>query len=215
MIPPTNPSKMILIESTKMPITAQWMGWRAIRNKTYQYTSTGAMMTDGKSKLKWASRVLRLTLAMQLCAASIGFFLHGSAASSSETPSSWLGPSLPDSASWVLSFGLVLLAASIVLGLYKRSSLLISALLLVVSSWIHLYYAFRVLKQDRVAVMFYGWTKIDTFFEAWRGAGFQPVGHVVFRKSYSSKSRFLRYQHEQAFLLAKAARPCRSTRLEM
>jgi len=67
--------------------------------------------------------------------------------------------------------------------------------------------AYRVLKQDRVAVMFYGWTKVDAFFEAWRGAGFQPVGHIVFRKSYSSKSRFLRYQHEQAFLLAKGRPP--------
>lgn len=67
--------------------------------------------------------------------------------------------------------------------------------------------AYRVLKQDRVAIMFYGWTKIDVFFEAWRSAGFQPVGHIVFRKSYSSKSRFLRYQHEQAFLLAKGRPP--------
>jgi DNA modification methylase len=67
--------------------------------------------------------------------------------------------------------------------------------------------AYRVLKQDRVAVMFYGWTKIDVFFDAWRCAGFQPVGHIVFRKSYSSKSRFLRYQHEQAFLLAKGRPP--------
>ena len=64
-----------------------------------------------------------------------------------------------------------------------------------------------MLKQDCVAIMFYGWTKIDAFFEAWRGAGFQPVGHIVFRKSYSSKSRFLRYQHEQAFLLAKGRPP--------
>jgi site-specific DNA-methyltransferase (adenine-specific) len=67
--------------------------------------------------------------------------------------------------------------------------------------------AYRVLKQDRVAVMFYGWTKIDRFFEAWLSAGFQPVGHIVFRKSYSSKSRFLRYQHEQAFLLSKGRPP--------
>ena len=67
--------------------------------------------------------------------------------------------------------------------------------------------AHRVLKQDRVAVMFYGWTKIDAFFEGWRSAGFQPVGHIVFRKSFSSKSRFLRYQHEQAFLLAKGRPP--------
>jgi hypothetical protein len=37
--------------------------------------------------------------------------------------------------------------------------------------------------------------------------GFQPVGHIVFRKSYSSKSRFLRYQHEQVFPLAKGRPP--------
>jgi site-specific DNA-methyltransferase (adenine-specific) len=67
--------------------------------------------------------------------------------------------------------------------------------------------AYRVLKQDRVAIMFYGWTKVDAFFDAWRNAGFQPVGHIVFHKSYSSKSRFLRYQHEQAFLLAKGRPP--------
>jgi adenine-specific DNA-methyltransferase len=67
--------------------------------------------------------------------------------------------------------------------------------------------AYRVLKQNRVAIMFYGWTKIDMFFDAWKDAGFQPVGHIVFRKSYSSKSRFLRYQHEMAFLLAKGRPP--------
>jgi DNA modification methylase len=67
--------------------------------------------------------------------------------------------------------------------------------------------AYRVLKQDRVAVMFYGWTNVDAFFKGWRSAGFQPVGHIVFRKSYSSKSRFLRYQREQAFLLAKDRPP--------
>jgi DNA modification methylase len=67
--------------------------------------------------------------------------------------------------------------------------------------------AYRVLKQDRVAVMFYGWTKVDAFFEAWKHAGFQPVGHLVFRKTYSSRSRFFRYQHEQAYLLAKGRPP--------
>jgi DNA modification methylase len=35
--------------------------------------------------------------------------------------------------------------------------------------------AYRVLKQNRLAVMFYGWTKVDAFFDAWRAAGFQPV----------------------------------------
>jgi DNA modification methylase len=67
--------------------------------------------------------------------------------------------------------------------------------------------AYRVLKQNRVAIMFYGWTKIDMFFDAWKDAGFQPVGHIVFHKPYSSRSRFLRYQHEMAFLLAKGRPP--------
>jgi site-specific DNA-methyltransferase (adenine-specific) len=67
--------------------------------------------------------------------------------------------------------------------------------------------AYRVLKQNRLAVMFYGWTKVDAFFEAWREAGFQPVGHIVFRTTYSSKRRFFSYQHEQAYLLAKGHPP--------
>jgi DNA modification methylase len=67
--------------------------------------------------------------------------------------------------------------------------------------------AYRVLKMNRVAIMFYGWTKVDEFFAAWKDAGFQPVGHIVFRKTYSSKSRFLSYRHEQAFLLAKGRPP--------
>ncbi len=37
--------------------------------------------------------------------------------------------------------------------------------------------AYRVLKQDRVAIMFYSWTMVDAFFEAWKEAGFRPVGH--------------------------------------
>ena len=67
--------------------------------------------------------------------------------------------------------------------------------------------AYRVLKQDRVAIVFYGWSRVDAFFEAWRSAGFQPVGHIVFRKKYGSKSRFLSYRHEQAYLLAKGRPP--------
>ncbi|MBB6147320.1 site-specific DNA-methyltransferase (adenine-specific) [Silvibacterium bohemicum] len=67
--------------------------------------------------------------------------------------------------------------------------------------------AYRVLKMNRVAIMFYSWTKVDEFFAAWKDAGFQPVGHIVFRKTYSSKSRFLSYRHEQAYLLAKGRPP--------
>jgi adenine-specific DNA-methyltransferase len=39
--------------------------------------------------------------------------------------------------------------------------------------------------------------------DARRSAGFRAVGHLVFRKTYSSQTRFLKYQHEQAYLLAK------------
>jgi DNA modification methylase len=63
--------------------------------------------------------------------------------------------------------------------------------------------AYRVLKSDSFMVSNYGWSKVDLFFAAWRDAGFRPVGHIVFNKSYTSKTNFLRYQHEQAFLLAR------------
>jgi site-specific DNA-methyltransferase (adenine-specific) len=73
------------------------------------------------------------------------------------------------------------------------------------TSWLHPAFAgaYRLLKPDCFCVCFYGWTKIDRFFAAWRAAGFYPVGHLVFRKSYASSTRFVRYQHEQAYLLAK------------
>jgi len=63
--------------------------------------------------------------------------------------------------------------------------------------------AFRVLTPDRFCVCFYGWSKADKFLAAWREAGLRPVGHLVFQKSYASSTRFLRYHHEQAYLLAK------------
>lgn len=43
---------------------------------------------------------------------------------------------------------------------------------------------------------------------AWRRAGFQPVGHVVWKKDYASSTGFVRARHEQAYLLAKG-RPVR------
>lgn len=39
--------------------------------------------------------------------------------------------------------------------------------------------------------------------DTWKAAGFRVVGHLVFRKRYASSARFLRYEHEQAYLLAK------------
>ena len=61
----------------------------------------------------------------------------------------------------------------------------------------------RVLKPDAFAVSFYGWNKADLFFDAWKSAGFRIAGHIVFRKKYSSKSAFLQYRHESAYLLVK------------
>lgn len=61
----------------------------------------------------------------------------------------------------------------------------------------------RLLKPDSFCVSFYGWNKVDVFFAAWRAAGFRPVGHIVWRKEYASKSGFLDYTHEQTYLLAK------------
>ncbi|MHB1745376.1 MAG: DNA methyltransferase [Acidobacteriaceae bacterium] len=68
--------------------------------------------------------------------------------------------------------------------------------------------AFRVLKDSRLMLCFYGWPRAEKFLEAWRNAGFRPVGHLVFRKSYTTKATdFLKYQHEQAYLLAKGRPP--------
>ena len=67
--------------------------------------------------------------------------------------------------------------------------------------------AYRALKQNRLAAMLYGWQAVDKFFAAWREAGFYPVGHIVFRKEYASKSRLVQYHHEQAYLLAKGRPP--------
>ena len=64
-----------------------------------------------------------------------------------------------------------------------------------------------VLRPDSLCVSHYGWNKVDTFMAAWREAGFAVVGHIVFRKHYASKSRFLSYQHESAYLLAKGRPP--------
>jgi site-specific DNA-methyltransferase (adenine-specific) len=61
----------------------------------------------------------------------------------------------------------------------------------------------RVLKNDSFAVSFYGWPQADKFIAAYRSAGFRIVGHFVFPKRYTSTTRYLRYQHECAHLLAK------------
>jgi DNA modification methylase len=62
---------------------------------------------------------------------------------------------------------------------------------------------YRVLDRDSFCVSFYGWPKADRFMQAYRTAGFRVVGHLMFPKRYASSTRFLRYQHESAHLLAK------------
>jgi DNA modification methylase len=62
---------------------------------------------------------------------------------------------------------------------------------------------YRVLRWNRFCVSFYGWHKADKFLAAWREVGFRVIGHLTFIKRYASTERFLRYQHENAYLLAK------------
>jgi adenine-specific DNA-methyltransferase len=62
---------------------------------------------------------------------------------------------------------------------------------------------YRLLKPASFCVSFYAWNRVHLFMAAWREAGFRPVGHIVFRKRYASSARFLRYEHEVAYLLAK------------
>lgn len=61
----------------------------------------------------------------------------------------------------------------------------------------------RVLKNGTFCCSFYSWNKVDRFMEAWRRAGLHVVGHFVFPKHYASGEHFTKYQHEQAYLLAK------------
>jgi DNA modification methylase len=62
---------------------------------------------------------------------------------------------------------------------------------------------YRVLKRDAFCVCFYGWSHVEKFASAFHAAGFRIVGHLSFPKSYVSGKRFLAYQHESAYLLAK------------
>ena len=66
---------------------------------------------------------------------------------------------------------------------------------------------FRVLKRDSLMVSFYGWNAADKFVGAWKAAGFRIVGHIVFAKPYASKSAFVGYAHESAYVLAKGRPP--------
>jgi DNA modification methylase len=64
---------------------------------------------------------------------------------------------------------------------------------------------FRVLRRYSFCVSFYGWHQADKFIAAWREASFRLAGHLTFTKQYASTERFLRYQHEIAYLLVKGS----------
>ncbi|MEM1050897.1 MAG: DNA methyltransferase [Pseudomonadota bacterium] len=66
---------------------------------------------------------------------------------------------------------------------------------------------YRVLKPDSYCISFYGWNAIDEFSSAWARAGFKTIGHIVWPKSYASRSGHTQYRHESAFVLAKGWPP--------
>lgn len=68
---------------------------------------------------------------------------------------------------------------------------------------------YRVLRPDAYCVTFYGWVAIAEFARAWNEAGFRPLGHIVWPKTYASSAKHTEYRHEAAYLLAKGwpARP--------
>jgi DNA modification methylase len=62
---------------------------------------------------------------------------------------------------------------------------------------------YRVLKDGSFCLSFFGWDQPDVFISAWKAVGFRIVGHIVFRKPYVASTKYLKHQHEVAYLLAK------------
>lgn len=62
---------------------------------------------------------------------------------------------------------------------------------------------YRVPKDNALMVSFYGWNRVDRFMAEWKTAGFSVVGHLVFTKNYASKTGYVGYRHECAYVLAK------------
>lgn len=62
---------------------------------------------------------------------------------------------------------------------------------------------YRLLRNHRFAISFYGWNHADKFLTGWREAGFRVVGHFVFAKHYASRTGYTQARHECAYLLAK------------
>ncbi len=69
---------------------------------------------------------------------------------------------------------------------------------------------YRVLKKDALMVSFYGWNRVDRFMAAWKSAGFSVVGHLVFTKTYTSKSAYEGQRRFASALSVVAAGSCSS-----
>ena len=66
---------------------------------------------------------------------------------------------------------------------------------------------YRLLKPDALCATFYGWPDADEFMAAWKGSGFQPVSHLIWRKDHCSRAGYTRSFHEVGYLLAKGRPP--------
>jgi len=74
---------------------------------------------------------------------------------------------------------------------------------------------FRLLKAGSFCVSFYGWNQADRFIAAWRVAGFQLAGHMVFSKSYASSIGFMRFSMNKPICWPRVIRRVRPRRLGM
>lgn len=63
----------------------------------------------------------------------------------------------------------------------------------------------RVLRNDRYALIFCGYSAINQFSASWTDAGFRTVGQIIWHKSYASGSWHLERRHESAWLLANGS----------
>lgn len=69
---------------------------------------------------------------------------------------------------------------------------------------------YRVMAPDSFCVSFYSWRQADDFVQAWRGAGFSIMGHLVWVKRQMGLGTLTRSKHESAYLLTKGTpRPAR------
>jgi len=77
------------------------------------------------------------------------------------------------------------------------------------ANWLHPCYSeiYRILKNNSFFICFYGYYQTDKFIQAWRKAGFGLQGHLVWVKEHHSKSKYVKFFHDVAYLLVKGNPP--------